>query len=311
MQDKLIKIAGIAIVVLLAYVIYVVAQPGLQIENQKGGSGLGSGVLGKNATDKAVQPIPSAPPKPEPATRAASDYAVQSSAPAVPTTTPAPGPVNRGIRNQPTQSPSFLPMPAEHPYDPNYPQPFPNPGYKGSPPGGQPITNPPAPEMPSPFKPPYTESPVIPTTRPADKDTSSPYDAPIPTTLPPTIKNQYMIDRTSVTEEPMQCPVMPPKGKLELAIKAWTNGKTEGHVYFEDGDVDMGRDGGWWDGDGSGCCDHYCRRVGPKGGEYWSCISPQAPYNEFAHMKPKGHQCSMFAGAPTSKSFKEKYYVKK
>lgn len=301
-QDKLIILAGIVALVLVGYVIYLVAQPGQQMNLGEFQKAALSGTTTTTDGGNAVQPIP-VPSRPDqPTTKAASDFAVQSSEPAVMTTQPPPGPnPPASITDQPKQAPVFYPMPAEHPYDPKYPKPFPNPHYKAPPPGGQPITNPPVSGMPSGTKPPYTESPFIPTPRPDDKDTSSPYDAPVPTTLAPTITNQYNIVSTSVTDEPLQCPVMPPKGKLELAIKAWTNGKTKGPVYFEDGDVDMGRDGGWWDGDGSGCCDHYCRRVGPKGGEYWSCITPQAPYNEFTHMRPKGHQCSMFAGPPISK----------
>lgn len=320
-DNMMLQLGALATLALFGYLLYLASKPGSVFANSSttiNENALGDGVFDVPASSAAIGPVPPVSPKPEPVTTAPSDFAVQSSEPAVPTTTAAPStqpapqvpknpntiaPVVPGIRNQPRQSKPFFPLPAEHPYDPAYPIPFPNPKYDGGvPPGGTPITNPPAPKPPMQYKPPYSESPNIPTPKPTKEAGGSPYEARvIPNTLPPTVTNQYKIDSTSVTEMPTQCPVMPPKGKLELAIKAWTNGKHSGPVTFEDGDVDMGRDGGWWDGDNSGCCDHYCRRVGPKGGEYWSCITPQAPYNEYTHMKPKGHQCHAFAGAPIAK----------
>ena len=330
-RDRLLYLATAATVVLVLAVLYVVASSkakvaepifprleaahGQPMDNDKE-----LGVF-KGDTKKGNLGV-IAPESPIPVVTGAPGYDgnVQSSAPATATTTPAPSttpvpdaiptlytiaPVVPGIQDQPRHFKAPMPLPAEHPYDPMYPIPFPNPSYKPVPPGGSPVTLPPHQTKPSKNKPAYHATPTpAPMTQKPDPYGDHPYNAKIiPNTLAPTISNEFKTDSTSVTEMPTQCPVMPPKGKLELAIKAWTNGKRSGPVSFEDGSVDMGQDGGWWDGSGSRCCDHYCRKVGPRGGEYWSCIAPQAPHNEFAHMKPAGHQCSMFGGVPIAKGF--------
>lgn len=135
-----------------------------------------------------------------------------------------------------------------------------------------------------------TAPPGTPGTLPAD-----PYDVPIPTTPAPTPANIM-----AISEEEKLCPAVPPTGKLELAIKAWTAGRRTGVQNFDVGSVDMGRDGGWFDAENKGCCDHYCRMVkhGWEGSEYWSCIAPQAPNSEFAAMRISGKRCTMFGGNP-------------
>lgn len=208
--------------------------------------------------------------------------------------------------------------PAEHPFDPKYPQLFPG-AFPLPSTGGEPVIsmqqretywsrfgsgletkpNPPpesnAPSTPAPVtNPPLTNG----TTQPPGSPSvirSSPYNAAIPHELPATESNIY-----AISKDDNVCPAVPPRGKLELAIKAWTVGRRSGQQSFDVGQVDMGVDGGWFDMENKGCCDHYCRRVGSGSNMYWSCITPQAPDNEYSVMKPNGMRCTSFAGAPSA-----------
>ena len=270
------------------------------------------------------------PPEPNTPTLPAS---WQTKAPEVATTHPAIGTDANQDPTRPWIQPSqqwfdgrrrpVYPMPAEHPYNPRYPPRYPtkmNTRYNA---GGMPVvsdvqreaywsryvtagTKPPlSPSTAAAAEVPTTQAPTPEPTRMAQGGTTAPpgtpgtlpaepYDAVIPTTPAPTetnIMDVSMMDNL--------CPIIPPKGKLELAIRAWTAGRRTGMQSFDVGAVDMGKDGGWYDVSNRRCCDHYCRRVGGHdGNEYWSCITPQAPNAEYTAMEPKGQRCSAFAGIP-------------
>lgn len=217
------------------------------------------------------------------------------------TTTPSPsGPIGGGVSQQPTKIDAPMPMPAEHPYDPKYPVSFPPQAdpTRMTTAGGEPVTNPPVSFVDSGTKPPYHQTHQPKVTKAAGKDTLPPIT---PHTLTPTTSNEYKID-IAVNSS---CPVLPPSGKLELAIKAWTNGNRQNEQHFDVGSVDMGTDGGWFDYDNKGCCDYYFRRIGEHAGgrasSYWAAITPQAPHMEYTKLNPRGLQCSAFAGPPISR----------
>lgn len=257
----------------------------------------------------------------------------QTKAPEVETTHPAMGVDSSQDPDRPWIQPPqqwydghsrpVYPMPAEHPYNPRYPPRYPtkmNTRYNA---GGMPQvsdiqrdeywgryvtsgTKPPLlPSTAAASEVPATTAPTPQATRMAQGGTTAPpgtpgtipaepYDAIIPTAPAPTETN--IMD---VSEMDNLCPIIPPKAKLELAIRAWTAGRRSGVQSFDVGSVDMGQGGGWYDNDNRRCCDHYCRRVGNKdGSEYWSCISPQAPASEYAAVEPKGLRCTAFAGNP-------------
>lgn len=225
----------------------------------------------------------------------------QTDAPRIATEAPLPGPTGGGVDEQPHKTVPTLPSPAEHPYDTNYPQPFPP--VHGQPSNaGTPVTNPPMSTGEPGTKPPYSATPQPPLTTSPGRDTQPPI---IPNTLPATDANLVRLNRNSVTEMPLGCPVVPARGKLELAVKAWTNNMRHGVRYFGSGTVDMGVDGGWYDYDRKNCCDYYFRRVngGNRGraGSQWAAITPQAPHMQYTKLEPRGMKCDGFAGTPMMK----------
>lgn len=83
-----------------------------------------------------------------------------------------------------------------------------------------------------------------------------------------------------------------PTGFL-LAIKnAFDRGDKSGLVRSDNVVVDMGHDGSgaFYDTDGDGCCDTYCRKV-IKGGN-WSCVSPHSITTQYEASLPRGTKCS-------------------
>ncbi len=229
------------------------------------------------------------------------------------TSAPLAGPRGGATNQQPVKKRVAFPGPAEYPYDPAHPVSFPadQPPGKQVPPGGEPVTSPAIANIRNmrrssggATKPPYmsTAAPMV--TKAAGHDTKAPTPPP-DRGIPPTPEDEYRQQMDMDDMAGGSCPVIPATGKLELAVKAWINGRRHGSVVMSDRHVDMGRDGGWFDVDGKGCCDHYCRKVGPSGvaGEYWSCIAPQTPNSEYAKLSPRGMQCSTFAGAPIARGF--------
>lgn len=82
-----------------------------------------------------------------------------------------------------------------------------------------------------------------------------------------------------------------PTGFL-LAIKnAYDKGDRFGLVRSDNVVVDMGHagSGAFYDTNGDGCCDTYCRKV-IKGGN-WSCISPQSITTQYETSLPRGTKC--------------------
>jgi hypothetical protein len=200
-------------------------------------------------------------------------------------------------------------MPQEHPYDPKFPVQFPSvaPANEYT---GMPVTQ--AAVDPnagyndrSPVKITSNLSLLPPSTAGKGRVTPGPM---VPRTLAPTLANQY---RLSSRDERGLCPVIQPSGKLALAEEAWNLGKRAGHVVLKagrggsgsaEGSVDMGKDGGWYDVETKGCCDHYCREVNYGGVWRWSCIPPQAPNAEYSTVQPRGNQCSTLAGPVISQN---------
>jgi len=220
---------------------------------------------------------------------------------------------SNGSQSQPKITTAKMPGPLEHPFDPKFPPKFPSTDPKNQY-TGVPITQK-AIDINKDFN---NRSPAkIPTT-PAPMFTNFPKNGTVtkgpivPHTLKPTLLNQY---RLSQSDNKGICPVIQPSGKLALASEAWNQGKRHGHVTLRgfnndfddgygarDGTIDMGRDGGWYDVETKGCCDHYCREVSYSGVWRWSCIPPQAPNSEYSTIQPKGNQCSALAGPMISKN---------
>lgn len=84
-----------------------------------------------------------------------------------------------------------------------------------------------------------------------------------------------------------------PTGYLGAIVKAWEKGKRTGLVESQNIIVDMGQEGGgFYDTNGDGCCDEYCRRV-VKGG-WWSCINPQTVTTQYKSGLPRGRKCDHY-----------------
>lgn len=92
-----------------------------------------------------------------------------------------------------------------------------------------------------------------------------------------------------------------PTGFLGAAVKAWEQNKRQGLVMVDGVKIDMGQPGGnqFYDTNGDGCCDTYCRRV-VKGG-FWSCITPQSVTTQYDASKPTGTPCSHYGRNQGSK----------
>lgn len=92
-----------------------------------------------------------------------------------------------------------------------------------------------------------------------------------------------------------------PTGFLGMVVKAWESGKRDGLVLVDGVKIDLGHPGGnaFYDTDGSGCCDTYCRRV-VKGG-FWSCISPTTVNTQYEARKPTGRPCSYYGRSSSDK----------
>lgn len=93
-------------------------------------------------------------------------------------------------------------------------------------------------------------------------------------------------------DDPRTCAL--PTGYLAAIVKAWNAGDKHGLVESEGIIVDMGHPGagGFYDTNGDGCCDTYCRRV-VKGG-WWSCIDPNTITSQYEAGKPRGTICSKY-----------------
>lgn len=198
-----------------------------------------------------------------------------------------------------------FPSPEEHPYNPKYPPRMPNADALPFGSGGTPlITNE---QRISYWSRWLTEGlkPPVSTPPPNTGVTTAP---PGSTKTPSWHNSPYSAEtRTVTTEAPSPalkvklgdmaqlCPPAPPTGKLELAVRAWTEGKRSGVQHYSDGSIDMGTGGAWYDVENRNCPDHFCRVVR---GDQWSCIAPQAPNAEYSTVKPRGIKSNTFAGVP-------------
>lgn len=126
------------------------------------------------------------------------------------------------------------------------------------------------------------------------KGTMAPnYDPPLPGTV--------------TTAAPDGLPATPdnycavPTGFLGKIVRAREQGLTSGLFEFEGVELDLGHPGGnqFYDTNGDGCCDTYCRRV-VKGG-YWSCITPQMVTTQYDAMQPRGTPCTHYGRNSNSK----------
>jgi hypothetical protein len=106
-------------------------------------------------------------------------------------------------------------------------------------------------------------------------------------------------ERGITTPVPAGIPVPDPKfcavptGYLRAIAMAWNNEQRTGIVESNGVLVDMGHEGGsFYDTDGDGCCDTYCRRV-IKGG-WWSCVDPRSITTQYTESVPRGSKCMAY-----------------
>jgi hypothetical protein len=85
-----------------------------------------------------------------------------------------------------------------------------------------------------------------------------------------------------------------PTGYLAAMVKAWNNEDRHGLIESDGIIIDMGHPGagGFYDTNGDGCCDTFCRRV-VKGG-WWSCVDPNTITSQYDAGKPRGTLCMQY-----------------